>query len=509
MSTTRIPTVSSAADAVADIPDGATIAVSGSGGGICESDTVLAAIEARFLATGHPNNLTVVHAFGVGDRKSKGLNRLAHPGMVRRLIGSHWTWAPGLVDLAERNEIEAYSLPAGVTNQLMRETGAKRPGLTTRVGLGTYVDPRQRGARMNEAATEELVELVVIDGQEYLRYKPIPVDVAIIRGSELDARGGVSQRGEAAYLDGFSLALAAQGSGGMCIAQVKSLATERLRPQQVQIPAPLVDRVVVDPDQWQTYGGEYLDSLAGGPYDHTQLPELPADPARRAIARRAAREVGPDVVLNLGFGISAHVTDQLIIEGRLDEVTSIIEQGHYGGVLATGDLFGMSHQSEALISSTDQFDVFSAGRIDVSALGMGEVDAAGNVNVSRLAGRVMGPGGFIDISANAAKAVYCGTFTARGLRVSTADGQLHIDTEGTVRKFVNQVEEITYSGPVAAAEGRQAVYVTERAVFVLTPQGLELTEIAPGVDLERDVLGQMDFRPIMNDVATMDAELFA
>lgn len=508
MSTTRVPSVMPAADAVADIADGATVAVSGSGGGICEADAVLAAIEHRFLTTGHPRDLTVVHAFGVGDRGAKGLNRLAHPGLVRRVIGSHWTWAPGLVDLAEANRIEAYSLPAGVTNQLMRETGAQRPGLITRVGLGTYVDPRQRGARMNDAATEDLVSMLELDGQEFLRYKPIPVDVAIVRGSELDQRGGVSQLGEAAWLDGFSLALAAQGSGGMCIAQVKSVLDSRLRPQQVQLPAPLVDRVVVDPDQWQTYGGEYLDSLAGGPYDHTQVPELPADPARRVIARRAAQEVGRDVVLNLGFGISAHVTDQLMIEGRLDEVTTIIEQGHYGGVLATGDLFGMSHQSEALISSTDQFDVFAAGRIDVSALGMGQLDAAGNVNVSRLAGRVMGPGGFIDISANAAKVVYCGTFTTKGLRTSFADGGLRIDQEGSLHKLVDDVEEITYSGPVAAAEGREAVYVTERAVFRLTTGGVELIEIAPGIDLERDVLARMDFRPIINDVGTMDEGLF-
>ncbi|OYN87764.1 acyl CoA:acetate/3-ketoacid CoA transferase [Parenemella sanctibonifatiensis] len=509
LSTTRTPRICSADEAVADIADGATIGVSGSGGGILEADAILAAIERRFLETGHPHGITVVHGFGIGDRSTTGLNRLRHPGLLARVIGAHWTWAPGLVELAMNNEIEAYSFPAGVINQLMRETGARRPGLTTRVGLGTYVDPRQAGGRMNDKATEEFVTLVKIDGTEYLHYQPIPLDAAIIRGSQLDQRGGISQCHEAAYLDSFALALAAQGSGGMTLAQVKEAAPERLRPQQVQIPAPLVDRVVIEPEQQQTYAGEYLDSLAGGPYDATIKPDLPADPARQIIARRAAMEVEEDVILNLGFGISAHVTDVLAIDGRLDTVTTIIEQGHYGGVLASGDYFGMSHQSEALISSTDQFDVFASGRIDISALGMAQADRAGNVNVSRVGGRIMGPGGFIDISANAARIVYCGTFTAKGLRVSRRDGKLVIDNEGQIPKFVEEVEEITYSGPTAYADGRTALYVTERAVFELGPDGLVLTEIAPGIDLQRDVLDQMGFQPVIGDLKEMPASLFA
>jgi len=495
-------------DIAADIPDGATIAVAGSGGGLVEPDSILEAIEAHFLATGHPRDLTLVHGFGLGDGDRKGTNRFAHEGMVRRVVGSHWTWSPAMVELARTGAIEAYSLPAGVMAQLMREIGARRPGLFTKIGLGTFVDPRQRGGRVNDRTLDVLVEVVQIDGEEYLHYKPFQVDLAIIRGSAVDGNGSLTLRDEAAFLDVLALAEAAQGSGGKCVAQVKYVSDVPFHPHTVRVPGPLIDTVVIAPEQWQTYVAEFQDSLAGTALVADMAVVMPADDARRVIARRAAMEVVNDTVINVGFGISTHVIDCLAQQGRLDRVVLAIEQGHYGGVAASGPMFGMSHGSSSLVATTDQFDIFGSGRLDVTCLGMGEMDAAGNVNVSRLAGRVIGPGGFIDISQNAKRSVFCGTFTARGLRVRAHGGRLQILQEGSVSKLVPSVEEITFAGQQAQKDGREALYVTERAVFALTSRGVELREVAPGIDIETDVLQRMGFVPIVENPVLMPAELF-
>lgn len=507
MSTT--PDTVTAKEFAATIPDGATIAVTGSGGGLLEPDHVLEAIEERFLATGHPCDLTLVHGFGVGDRDRRGANRFAHKGMVRRVIASHWTWSPRMIDLAAEGAFEAYSLPAGAMAHLMRETGARRPGLITRTGLGTFVDPRHSGGRVNDRTTEPIVSIIEIGGQDYLHYHPLPIDIAIVRGTTADPDGNISLSGEAAHLDTLALALAAEGSEGRCVAQVKAQTDQPHLNTDVKLPGVLVDSVVVAADQWQTSVAEHLPTLAGERPDQPQLIGMPTEPARAIIARRAAREVPSGSVLNVGFGISSSVIDALAEVDRLDDVVLAIEQGHYGGYPASGDLFGMAHGSRALLSAPDQFDVFSAGRLDVCCLGMGQLDQHGNVNVSRLAGRVIGPGGFIDISQNARRAVFCGTFTGRGLRIRAEDGRLTIEQEGTIRKIVPRVEEITYSGTRAVEDGKPAVYITERAVFELTDEGIELTEIAPGIDLERDILGQLDFRPRVSDsLRLMDADLF-
>lgn len=496
-------------DVPALVADGATVAVSGSGGGLIEPDQVLERIEAAFLEGGHPRDLTLFHSFGIGDRDRRGANRFAHEGMVRRVIASHWTWSPRMMDLAAENRIEAYSLPAGVLSQLERETGARRPGLLTRTGLHTFVDPRQSGGRVNEVSRDDLVRLEQIDGREYLFYPTVPIDVAIIRGTSIDDLGNVSLGDEAAALDAYALALAAYGSGGITIIQVKER-VGRLVNRDVDIPASLLTHAVVVPEQWQTYVSEFEETLAGKVPSEPILQGMPADLAKRIIARRAALEVEPDTVLNVGFGASAHVIDRLAETGRLDHVTTAIEQGHYGGYPASGDQFGMAHGSQALLSSVDQFDVFGAGRLDMTALGMGEVGREGHVNVSKLAGRNIGPGGFIDISQNAAKTVFCGTMTTKGLRVTfTPEGGLAIVQEGAIRKFVNQVEQITFNATVAHQEGREVVYVTERAVFRLTAEGLELVEVAPGIDVERDVLAHMEFEPVVRDVRPMPAEAFA
>jgi propionate CoA-transferase len=502
-----IPVRLDASEAVARIPDGATVAVTGSGGGVLEPDALLAALEHRFLTTGSPKGLTFLHAFGLGDRDRRGTNRFAYEGLTRRVIGGHWTWSPRMMELAGRGAIEAYVWPAGAISLLLREIGARRPGLVTRTGLHTFVDPRQGGGRANASARDELVALIELDGREYLHYRPMPVDVALIRGTEADPLGNIGCAEEPAVLDVLALAQAARAGGGTVLAQVKRLVAEPLPPHQVAVPGPLVDAVVVEPGQWQTYAAEYDPSLCA-PIRERPRAAWPIDPVRAVIARRAAREVAAGAVLNVGFGLAAEVVDALAERGRLDEVTLAIEQGLFNGVPETGPLFGVAHGPTARLPSTNQFELFAMGLLDACCLGMAQLDASGSVNVSRFGAQIVGPGGFIDISQYARKAVFCGTFTAKGLTVDVHSGQIRIVREGTVPKLVARVDEVTYSGPFARDEGREAVYVTERAVFRLTGEGLALTEVAPGVDIERDILRHMGFRPVIGEVRPMPSDVF-
>jgi propionate CoA-transferase len=493
-------------EALARVRDGAAVAITGSGGGVLEPDVLLAALERRFLATGRPRGLTLLHAFGIGDRGRRGLNALAHEGLVGRVIGGHWTWAPAMMRLAADDLVEAYELPAGVISLLLREIGAGRPGLVTRTGLDTFADPRHGGGRANRAARDDLMEILRIDGREYLRYRPLPIGAALIRGTEADPEGNIGFADEPALLDALAAAQAARASGGVVIAQVKRSRATPLAPGDVVIPAPLVDALVLAPEQWQTYAAEYDPALCGAATE----PYVPAlrDPLRTLIARRAAMEVPDGAVLNVGFGVSALVVDFLAEQDRLGRTTLAIEQGLFGGVPESGDLFGVSRGATARLPSTTQFELFGGGLLDVCCLGMAQVDASGSVNVSRFGDQIVGPGGFVDISQYARKAVFCGTFTAKGLRAEVADGGLRIAAEGTVPKLVRELDEVTYSGRLAAEEGREAVYVTERAVFRRTPDGLELTEVADGVSVDRDILPHMGFRPIIRDVRPMPAELF-
>lgn len=494
-------------EAAGKISDECTVAVTGSGGGVLEPDALLAALEKRFLETGRPRGLTFVHALGIGDRHRRGTNRFAHVGLTKRVIGGHWTWSPSLMGLAQRGEIEAYTFPSGVLSQLFREIGARRPGLVTRTGIGTFVDPRHGGGRINASTKEDLVELLPLDGREYLRYKPFAVDVALIRGSAVDPTGNITCAREAAQLDSLAIAQAARASGGLVIAQVKATFETPIDPRLVHLPYPLVDAVVVVPDQWQTYASEYDASVCGDTHPGQFTPNL-TDPVRSLIARRAALEIPDDAVVNLGFGVSSLVVDALAAEGRLPDVTLAIEQGLMDGMPFTGDLFGAARGPTAIVPSTVQFDLFGGGLLDVACLGMAEMDGTGAVNVSLLGGQVGGPGGFIDISQNARKVVFCGTFTAKGLDVDVlSEGALRIHAEGHVPKLVDKVAQVTYSGEMAREDGREAVYVTERAVFRLTPEGVELTEVAPGVDVERDVLRLIGFTPIVRDVRPMPKEI--
>jgi acyl CoA:acetate/3-ketoacid CoA transferase len=498
--------VTSASEAAALVPDGATLGTIGGGGGLVEADVLLAAVEARFLTTGSPTGLRVIHSLGIGDRDRRGLNRLAYEGLVRKVIGGHWIWSPRMQALAKEEKIEAYVLPAGVTAQLMREIGAGRAGLITHVGLGTFVDPRLDGGRMNRSAQDTLVELIEIDGRTLLRYKPFPVHVALLRGSYADPDGNVSQEEEPANLEAFAMALAAHNSGGVVIVQVRGLVEHgQLPARSVRIPGALVDAVVVVPDQPQCHAFFYDPSISGerraftAQADTSQpAPTGEGNPVPRAlIAHRAAQELFENAVINFGFGIPDGVAKLVDARGETDRYYQTIEHGTYGGSLLDGVLFGFARNASCMIDSPSQFDFYGGGGLDIAFLGFGEMDASGNVNVSRLGGTTVGPGGFIDIAQNARKVVFCGTFEAKGVVYAIDDQNITIERYGQVRKLVQAVDQITFSGQQALASGQQVLCVTERAVFELTEAGMCLRELAPGIDLRADVLERMDFAPIV------------
>ncbi|MFK4448626.1 propionate CoA-transferase [Caballeronia udeis] len=497
-----------AEDAVEQIFDGATIALASNGGGLLEPDAVLAKLEQRFLATGHPRDLTVVHALGIGDGKGSGLGRFAHPGMVRRVIGGHWSWSPAMQQMAKDNAFEAYSFPAGAISTLLREIGAGRPGLVTHVGLRTFVDPRIDGGKINTRATEDLVELIELDGREYLRYKPFKVDFAILRGSSADVGGNVTLRREPADLDVYAAALAAHNSGGRVIVQVREREPAGYVPARlVRIPGILVDTLVETPAQAQcavadydpTLSGESLGSIADGFY------EVPTG-IRRIIAARAALELHEGHSANFGFGIPGGIPGLMAQQGRLGTFWGSVEQGIHNGAMLDGPMFGSARNAEAILSSVDQFDFYSGGGVDISFLGMGEMDGQGNINVSKLGATVVGPGGFIDITQGARKIVFCGTFEAKGLQVEQAGGHLSILSPGSVPKLVDRVQHITFSGEQARIAGQEVLYVTERAVFRLEAAGVRLIEVAPGIDVERDVLARMAFRPLVDDALHLQSK---
>lgn len=503
-----------AAEAAALISDGDTVALMGGGGGLMEATTLFQAIERRFLATSAPRGLTVVHALGIGDKQSLGMNCFAHEGLVKRVIGGHWVWSPRMQQLALADKIEAYILPGGVSSQLFRAIGAGQPGLISHVGLGTVCDPRHGGGRMNGAAKDDLAEVIAIEGREYLRYKPYCVNVAIVRASAADEDGNISFEHEAANLDAQAIALAARNSGGRVIVQVKErLPRGALKAREVRIPAAWVDAVVVDPHQRTSYAIPFDAGLTG---ELTGAERLVSEPAadepfseRQAVARRAACELWEGAVVNYGVGIPDAVAKLVVRRSELDRIYQTIEHGTYGGSLLDGMLFGYARNASAMLDASTQFDFYGGGGLDLAFLGFGEMDEEGSVNVSRLGGLTVGPGGFIDIAQNARKVVFCGTFAAKGVALETGDGQMRVHRQGAVRKLVKRVDQITFSGPQALRRGQTALYLTERASFRLTPTGVELFEIAPGIDLQRDVLDEMDFVPgLAEHIAVMPPSYF-
>ena len=496
--------------AAAVVSDGSTVGLVGGGGGLVEASTLHEAIERRFLETGYPQNLTCIHALGIGDRQQRGLNRFAHPGMTRRVIGGHWIWSPRMQKMARDNEIEAYVLPGGVIMQLMREVAAGRPGLITHVGLGTFVDPRQDGGRLNQAAKADLTELISIGGREYIRYLPIPINVALLRGSYADEDGNISIEEEPANLDIYAMAAAAHNTGGKVIFQVKGkVPRNSLKAREVRIPGALVDAVVIDPSQQQGYDVFYDPALSGQTYRKNIKHKLPSFSPRLVIARRAQKELVEGSVINFGFGIPDQVAKLIALDGMEESYYQTIEHGTYGGQLLGGDLFGYALNPTCMIDGPSQFDFYSGGGLDIAFLGFGEIDQHGNVNVSKLAGDTVGPGGFIDIAQNARTVIFCGTFDTGGTSVEIGAGKLLIKVHGRITKLVEEVAQITFSGPQALVRGQRIIYVTERAVFELTKDGVALTEIAPGVDLQNDVIDQMEFVPRIDAMPKlMDVSLF-
>lgn len=503
----------SARQAAEMIPSGVTVCSQGmESSGVAEE--ILIEIEKRFLETGRPCGLTWIHSAGQGDRRETGMNHLAHEGLLACIIGGHFGPMPKLQELILRNQVEAYNFPIGVISHMLRDMAANRPTVT-RIGLGTYVDPEQEGGRLNACSKENFVEKVVLDGEHYLHYRHLKKPTfAILRGSFADTKGNISCEEEPCYAESLQVAQTVHRNGGKVFVQVKAVVEHgSLDARRIRIPGTIVDYVIPVSDlqyHKMTTFRDFEPSLCGAQRVYLkQENQSSALDERRIIGRRAAMELRSGAVINLGVGIPQGVSAVVAEEGVSEEVTLSLESGLIGGIPLSGSEFGAAFNPECMLDQPEQFDSYDGGGLDIAFLGLAEADRCGNVNVSRFGDRVTGAGGFINITQATPCVVFCGTMTAGGLSVQVRDGVLHILQEGRVRKLVSSVQQITFSGAYAAASGQRVLYITERAVFQLSDGELVLTEIAPGADLERDVLSQMDFRPrIADEMKIMDARIF-
>ncbi|MDO5408007.1 MAG: CoA-transferase [Eubacteriales bacterium] len=500
----------SAEEAAQLIQNNQTVAILGSGGCVCEPSLILTKIGSRYQTEGAPRNLTIYHANGIGDKDTLGTDALAFEGLIKRDIAGHWGMAPKMAQLAQEEKIEAYNFPQGVLSQMYQAVAANKPGVITKIGLHTFIDPRVEGGKMNKSAKEELVQVIELGGEEWLFYPSMKFDIGLVRGTTADCSGNITYEEEAAVLDGMALAQAAHNSGGIVIAQVKYLSEQKAHPKDVVIPGIYVDYIVVDPEQKQTCERVYDPALAGNvriPFDHVPNMEMSA---RKIVARRAAKELPKgDAVVNLGVGMPDGVAAVAREDGYLDSLHFTVEQGIIGGMPMPGIIFGVSHNADAMIDQTAQFNFYDGGGLDVCFLGMAQADKTGNVNSSKTGKLLSGCGGAINISQGAKKVVFCGTFTAKGLKEHVEDGKLIIDQEGQIHKFVADVDQITFSGMYAESVKQPVLYVTERAVFEWKNGRMVLVEIAPGVDLEKDILAHMDFVPeVSENLKVMDKDIF-
>ena len=483
--------------AAALVEDGDTIAIGGAGAGHAVPDRLLQGLGERYVETSEPRNLTMLHPCGIGDNDTRGMNHVAHEGLIDTSIGGFWGNAPKMVQLAVQNKIKGYNFPQGVLGHLMRATASGKPGIVTHIGLNTYVDPRLEGGKLNDITTEDLVELIEIAGKEYLFYKTIPINVAFIRGTSIDCEGNLSMEEEVGFFSMLSIAQSAKVNKGIVIAQVKRINDSHCDPGQVKVPGIFIDYVVVEPDQEMTFLTPFDPALVKRdvPYE---AEELNLEGVKRLVSRRAALELRPDTFVNLGYGMSDGVPIVAQQEDITDQLVFMIEQGAIAGIPTTGLNFGAMFNPSAIIDDAYQFDFFQGGGLDMAFLGFAQVDQFGNINSTRFGNFVTGSGGSIDISSSAKKIIYCGTFAVKSEQQISAAG-LSITNPGTIKKFVSRVQQVSFSGQSAIERGQTILYVTERAVFKLTPEGVMLIEIAPGADLEKDVLEMMDFQPLISD----------
>lgn len=498
-------------EAISMIKDGSTLGIGGFiGSGHPQEFSV--GLEESFLKSGHPRDLTIMFSAGIGDGTDQlGLNKIGHEGLLKRIIGGHWGLIPKLQRLVFDNKVEGYNLPLGTISLLFREIAGHRPGVFTKVGLKTFIDPRLEGAKMNEMTKEDLVELTHVNGEEYLLYKAFPVNYALIRATYCDEDGNAVMDKEAATLDSLAIAQAAKNSGGKVLLQVEKVVQNgTLDARKVKIPGIYVDAIVVSrpENHWQTYQGYYNPAFSGECRVPVDSIEPMALNERKIICRRAAMELDPSAIINLGIGMPEGIANVANEEG-MPGLKLTVETGGIGGVPAAGTAFGAVTNPECIIDQPYQFDFYDGGGLDQAFLGLAECDKEGNINVSRFGPKIAGCGGFINITQTTPVVIYCGTFTSKGLKLDIKDGKLNILQDGSIMKFKNKVEQVTFSAEFAKEQNQKVLYITERCVFELRPKGLTLTEIAPGVDLKKDILGHMEFEPLIaEDLKLMDERLF-